>query len=106
MQHRSLFLVFFLPLITFGIYGIVWYVQTKREMNDKGAQIPTAWLLIIPIANIYWLWKYSEGVELVTNKDMSAAVAFILIFLLGCIGMAIVQSKFNSLSTQTLSSPK
>ena len=99
MQHRNPFLVFFLPLITFGIYGLVWYVKTKREMNAKGAQIPTAWLIIIPIVNIYWLWKYSQGVEVVTNKDMSAAVAFILLFLLGSIGMAIVQAKFNSLST-------
>jgi hypothetical protein len=99
MQHRNPFLVFFLTLITFGIYGLVWYVETKREMNAKGAQIPTAWLIIIPIANIYWLYKYSEGVEAVTKKDMTTAVAFILLFLLGNIGMAIVQANFNSLST-------
>ena len=98
MQQRSPFLVFLLSLITFGIYGIVWYVNTKNEMNARGAQIPTAWLLIIPIVNIYWLWKYSEGVELVTKKDMSTAVAFILLFLLGIIGAAIIQSKFNSIA--------
>ncbi len=101
MQNRNPFLVFFLSLITFGIYGIVWYVETKREMNSKGAQIPTAWLIIIPIVSIYWIWKYSEGVELVTNKDMSAGVAFILLFLLGIIGPAIIQSKFNSLPAGT-----
>ena len=99
MEHRSPIMVFFVSLITFGIYGLVWYVKTKNEMNAKGAQIPTAWLLIIPIANIYWLWKYSQGVELVTNKGMSAGVAFILIFFLAVIGMAIIQSKFNALSS-------
>ena len=99
MEHRSPIMVFFVSLITFGIYGVVWYVKTKNEMNAKGAQIPTAWLLIIPIANIYWLWKYSQGVELVTNKEMSAGVAFILIFLLSVIGMAIIQSKFNAVSS-------
>jgi len=92
-------MVFFLSLITFGIYGLVWYVKTKNEMNAKGAQIPTAWLIIVPIANIYWLWKYAQGVELVTSKEMSATTAFILIFLLAIIGMAIVQSKFNAVST-------
>jgi len=91
-------MVFFVSLITFGIYGLVWYVKTKNEMNAKGAQIPTAWLLIIPIANIYWLWKYSQGVEFVTKKETSAAVAFILIFLLSVIGMAIIQSRFNAVS--------
>jgi len=85
-------------MVTFGIYGIVWDVRTKNEMNAMGAQIPTAWLLIVPIANIYWLWKYSQGVELVTKKETSATVAFLLLFLTGVIGMAIMQSKFNSIS--------
>ena len=96
MQNRNPFLVFFLSLITFGIYGIVWYVETKREMNSRGAQIPTAWLIIIPIVNIYWLWKYSEGVQLVTKERMNAGAAFVLTLLLGSIGIAIVQSAFNS----------
>ena len=98
MQHRNAFLVFFLPLITFGIYGIYWYVVTKREMNANGASIPTAWLIIIPIVNIYWLFRYSQGVEVVTRNEMSTAVAFILLFLLGSIGMAVIQAKFNSVS--------
>jgi len=42
MQHRDPIMVFFLSLITFGIYALVWYVRTKNEMNAKGAQIPTA----------------------------------------------------------------
>lgn len=98
MQNRNPLLVFLLPIVTFGIYGIVWYVRTKREMNAKGAQIPTAWLLIIPIVNIYWLVRYARGVEGVTKQGMSTAAAFVLLLLLGSIGMAIVQSKFNSLS--------
>ncbi|GAI30384.1 unnamed protein product, partial [marine sediment metagenome] len=44
-------------------------------MNAKGAQIPTAWLIIIPFVNIWWYWKFCEGVELVTNKGMGVAVA-------------------------------
>ena len=98
MQKRNAFLVFFLPLITFGIYGIYWYVVTKREMNAKGASIPTAWLIIIPLVNIYWLFRYCQGVEQVTRSEMSTAVAFILLFLLGSIGMAIIQAKFNSVA--------
>jgi hypothetical protein len=86
-----------LPLITFGIYSLVWYVKTKNEMNQKGGkQIPTAWLLIIPIASIVWLWKYSVGVERFTAGAMSRYGAFWLIFLLGSIGAAIVQASFNS----------
>ncbi|MFO8010507.1 MAG: DUF4234 domain-containing protein [Dehalococcoidia bacterium] len=90
--------VFFLSLITLGIYGLVWYVKTKNEMNTRGAQIPTAWLLIIPVVNWFWAWKFSEGVEVVTSKQMSAVIAFFLLLFLGAIGMAIIQDKFNNVS--------
>jgi hypothetical protein len=53
MKKRSPIAVLFLPIITFGIYVLVWYVKTKDEMNTLGASLPTAWLLIIPLANIY-----------------------------------------------------
>lgn len=99
MQHRNPIMVILLSIITFGIYGLVWYVTTKDQMNAKGAQIPTAWLLIIPVVNFWWLWKFCQGVELVTNKEMGAGVAFLLIFLIGSIGMAIIQSSLNKVAT-------
>ena len=99
MKRRNPGLVFFLPIITFGIYALVWYVRSKREMNTKGAQIPTAWLIIVPIVEWWWLWKFSQGVEMVTNKEMSAVAAFLLLFFLGSIGMAIVQSSLNKVAT-------
>ncbi len=97
MIKRSPIAVLLLPLVTFGIYSIYWQVKTKTELNTRGAKIPTAWLLIVPFVNIYWLWKYSEGVEIVTNNRLSAVLAFILLFLLGFIGMAIIQDHFNKL---------
>jgi len=99
MQHRNPIMVIFLSLITLGIYALVWSVRTKDEMNAKGAQIPTAWLLIIPFVNYFWLWKFSEGVEVVTSKKMGAGVAFCLQFFLGVIGMAIIQDKLNQVAT-------
>jgi hypothetical protein len=98
MKNHNPILVIFLALITFGIYGLVWFVMTKDEMNTKGATIPTAWLIIIPLVNYYWLWKFCEGIEHVTKKGMSTAIAFILVFLLGLIGMAIIQSELNKVA--------
>lgn len=100
MKHRSPLAVFFLPFVTFGIYSIVWEVKTKNEMVSLGSEIPTAWLLIIPFANYYWLWKYCEGVEKITNGETSAVLAFVLLFLLGVIGMAILQNEFNKIVGQ------
>lgn len=98
MKQRNPFAVFILPFVTFGIYGIVWYVQTKDEMNAHGAAIPTAWLLVVPFANLYWWWKYAKGVEAVTKGSHGAFGNFLLRLFLGSIGMAITQSAFNKVA--------
>ena len=99
MQHRDPIMVILLSIITFGIYYLVWLVTTKNQMNTKGAQIPTAWLLIIPLVNIWWYWRFCEGVELVTNKGMQTVIAFLLLWLLGIIGIAIIQNELNKVAT-------
>jgi hypothetical protein len=103
MQQRSPAAVFFLSLITFGIYALVWHVKTKGELNRLGANIPTAWLIIVPLANLYWIWKYCEGVEQVSHGQISAVLALILMLLLSIVGLAILQSEFNKLSLQPAS---
>ncbi|MCU0607983.1 MAG: DUF4234 domain-containing protein [Candidatus Edwardsbacteria bacterium] len=95
MTKRNPIAVALLPFITFGIYSLVWMVKTKHEMVAKGADIPTCWLIIIPLVNLWWMWKYSEGVEKVTGGKTSGVLAFILLFFLGCIGAAIIQDSFN-----------
>ena len=99
MQQRNPIGVALLSLVTIGIYAIVWFVKTKGEMNERGAEIPTAWLLIVPFVNFYWLWKYSQGVEKVSAEKMTAPVAFILLWLTSIVGQAIVQDTFNKVGT-------
>lgn len=94
MKRRSPAAPLLLPFITFGIYSIVWYVKTKIEMNARGAGIPTAWLLLVPIADIWWMWRFAVGVEGVSG--MSRHAAFWLLLLLGPIGAAVAQSSLNT----------
>lgn len=96
MKNRNPVAVALLPFVTFGIYGLYWEVVTKEEMKALGADIPTAWLLIVPIVNFYWLWKYSLGVEKVTGGKLQGILAFLLLALLGSIGGAIIQDSFNN----------
>ncbi len=100
MKSRSPVTVVLLSLITCGIYAIVWYVQTKEEMNALGAGIPTAWLLIIPLVNLYWLWMYAKGVETVTKGAAGAALTFLLLAFCGIVGIPVTQSAFNKVATQ------
>jgi hypothetical protein len=98
MKHRSPAAVLILSLVTFGIYGIYWEVKTKMELARLGAEIPTAWLLIIPIANLYWIYKYAVGVEKVSGGKTSAVLVLILMLLLSVVGMAILQSEYNKMA--------
>jgi accessory gene regulator protein AgrB len=98
MTKRSVIGVLILTFITFGIYHIWWYVKTKDEMVELGAAIPTGWLIIVPFANIYWMWKWCVGVEHVSRGKMSAPVALLLMLLLNFIGTAIMQATFNEVA--------
>jgi len=99
VEKRNPIAVFLLPMVTFGIYSLYWLVKTKGELNRSGAErIPTAWWWLVPlVGQIYWLWKYSKGAAQVTNNRYSDGVCFLLLFLLGFIGNAIMQSAYNEL---------
>ncbi len=96
MKTRNPALVLILGFITCFIYHIYWLVVTKLEMNERGAKIPTAWLILIPLVNFYWLWKWAEGVQHVSG--FSSAGAFLLTWLTGPIGAAVVQSSLNKVA--------
>lgn len=97
-ERRNIFLIYLFMLITFGIYGIYWWVSTKNEINELGADIPPGWLIIIPIANLYWTYKYCEGFSGYVKKDDNTILWFILYIVAGIIMPAIVQSELNKLA--------
>lgn len=98
MNKRSPATVLILSLVTFGIYSLIWFVKTKREMVSAGADIPTSWLIIVPIANLWWMWKWSGGVEHVTRGKSSQPINFIMVLIVNqffFIGSAIIQGALN-----------
>lgn len=95
-KKRNIVLVYILAIITVGIYGIYWFHSTKKEMNEIfGASIPTSILIIIPIANIYWMYKYAEGFSMKVKKDDNTILWALLFILVGIVAPAIVQSELN-----------
>lgn len=98
IKKRSILGVYLLSIITFGIYGIYWQVKTKDEINSLGADIPTGWLLIVPIANIFWLYKYSEGFSKLVKKDDNGVLWFIVFMFFGIVMPGIVQSELNKIA--------
>ena len=94
LKRRSPAAVFLLPIVTFGIYSIVWYAKTRGELNLAGAGIPSTWCIIVPVLNIFWLVWLAQGIRTVTGKQSAVNTALLLV-LLGSLGAAIVQSDLN-----------
>lgn len=95
IKKKNVFVVYALMFLTLGIYGIVWTVKSKRDMNALGAQIPSSWLIIIPVANIYWTYKYCEGFSKAIKKDDKTMLWFVVSLFVGFIMPAIIQSGLN-----------
>ena len=64
-------------------------------MNANGADIPTAWLLLVPIVNLWWLWCYAEGADDATDDRLSAPFVFIAMWVLNGFAPLIIQYAFN-----------
>ena len=96
IEERNIVLVYVLGFITLGIYFLYWYIKTKRAINDNfGSQIPTCWLLIIPIANLYWMYKFAEAYSIYVIKDDNKVLWALLFILVGIIAPALVQIELN-----------
>ena len=104
--ERSIPMMVLWTFLTFGIYQFFWLYSTKEEMNERGADIPTMWLIIVPFANIYWFWRYSEGIPLVTEQQDHHILGFVLCLFAGGIGPFVLQWMFNNAPTNTPSVPR
>ncbi len=102
VTKRSLIKIYLLGIVTLGIYFIYWMVMTKRELNELGAEIPTCWLLIIPVANIYWIYRYAEGFVKVLKPGDSPVLYFLVFWLISIVMPAIVQSELNRVAESRL----
>ncbi len=100
----SVLIGFMAALILFvigGAYGLYWLIDTAKELKRQtGMKIPTAFLLVIPLANYWWMWRYSQVAEVYTKGRVQGAMGFVLLVLLGAIGMGILQDTYNKQLSQ------
>lgn len=98
IKRRNPALVIIFSIITLGIYLLVWIVKTKEEMKSLGASIPTAWFIIVPIGNLYFLYKYCDGFSEYVKKDKMGIVWFLAAVTVFPVMPVIVQTELNKLS--------
>lgn len=95
MTKRNPIKCLLLSLITLGIHDIVWFYQTRKELNALGADIPAFWHALVPFLSLVWMDKYCEGLHKVTQGRIKRYSAFFIILFLGSAGGAVIQYKLN-----------
>ena len=104
MKNRNIALCIIFSIITFGIYGIYWFICLTNEMNmatpDDTYQTSggMAFLFSLLTCGIYsFYWNYRMGQKIDSVKNGSNAVLFLIlsIFVLGIVNYCIAQSFIN-----------
>ena len=110
MKQRSIGICILLSIITFGIYGIYWFIAITDDVvrisngkvyNTSGG---TAFLLSLVTCGIYgyyWVYQMGKSMYIVTREKSEYATDNSILYLvlqflgLGIVTYALVQSEIN-----------
>jgi len=107
MENRSIGKFILLSLITLGIYLIFWHFWVTKELRNAGQDVPTAWLQFIPFANLYFLFKFYQASENVTNRKVHAVLYFVIAILISpWVSSLLIQNELNHTTTATAGMPQ
>lgn len=102
IKPRNLVIMAILTILTIGIYFIYWSIKTKNDLKRLGADIPTGIFVVIPIANIYFWYKYSLGylhyIKKIERDNNIAALGSIAASFNPFLSMFVFQSGFNKVA--------
>ena len=112
INKRSISMCILLSIITCGIYGIYWmYLLVKNtrsiQKNTDNCKGEMLCLIFVPFYSLYWWYTRGEKVrqgfaEHAYNATGGGVVYLVLVILgLSIVSMAIMQSDFNSLKSET-----
>ncbi len=105
IKKRNLILCVLFSLITCGIYYIYWFIHLVNDMNtvtedDNGKSGIVVFLLTLITCGIYGIiWRYKAGakIDMLTGKQSSTNVVFLLLSLfgLGWVADLMIQDTLN-----------
>ena len=105
MKKRSIAGCIILTLVTFGIYGIYWFVKLTNETNRLAPEEATmsgglAFLVTIctlGIYGLYWAYKLGRKIDVISGSQRNTGVLYLLIsmFGFGIVSHALAQDELN-----------
>ena len=109
-MKRNLILCIVFTFITFGIYGIYWFIVLTNEMNrmtdhphkTSGGVSFLLSIITLGIYGWYWAWKMGEKADILKNRYLEytstdTRVLYLVLVLLGfqIINYALCQYEIN-----------
>ena len=112
INKRSIVVCILLSIITFGIYGIYWlYLLVKNtrsiQKNTTSCTGEMLCLIFVPFYSLYWWYTRVEKVKQEFSQHNYASTGNGIVYLIfaifgfSIVSMAIMQSDFNSLKSET-----
>lgn len=105
IKRRSLLLAVILTIITFGIYGLYWFVKVTDEINIINNEKDTSGILSLVftiitfgIYSLYWAYKMGKKYDKIkgnTNSYMCIVFLLLSLFELDIIVLLIIQDTIN-----------
>ena len=104
VKEKNLALCIVLSLITFGIYGIIWYIQMNTDVKtitkDEWFSGGKNFLLTLVTCGIWgWIWAYRSGkasAQITGADDKSVLYLILTLFGLGIVVYALLQNDINN----------
>ena len=111
VEKKSIPLCVILTIVTFGIYGIIWFINvhnsTKALANDtQDTSAGIAFLLTIVTCGIYGIyWAYKRGKQIedayrmrgIPGGDSKAVLYLILYIVISIVAWCLIQNDINTL---------
>ena len=105
MKKRSIAGCIILTFVTFGIYGIYWFVKLTNETNRPAPEEATmsgglaflVTLCTLGIYGLYWGYKLGKKMDIISGKESNSGIIYLLLTLLGLgiIAEALAQNELN-----------
>lgn len=101
-KKRSVGLAILFTIITFGIYGLYWFICLTNDSN-KLSRIKTAGgakailftILTCGVYQFYWFYMLGKKIEAYDNSSSGVVHLLLSLFGLGIISYAMAQSTIN-----------
>lgn len=105
VKQRNIALCIVFSILTFGIYGLYWFVKITDELNSLsnnnksagGAMAILFCILTCGIYGLYWYYKQGQKIDEITNNNGNTGIVYLLLglFGLGIIPYCLMQSTLN-----------